>query len=150
LIAFEVPGVPAPQGSKVRTRFGVREDNPATRPWRNSVAWEAIHAMNGTQPLTGPLELHVTFQFPRPKSHFRTGRHAGELKPAAPVYCTSKPDTDKLLRAIGDALTGVVAVDDSQFVKVTALKVYGTPKASVLVKQAEEGEEHAVGDGNRD
>lgn len=143
MLAFDVPGVPAPQGSKVRTRWGVREDNPATRPWRNAVTWEATHAMNGAPPYTGPLELHVIFQFPRPKSHFRTGRHAAELKPSAPAWCATKPDTDKLLRAIGDALTGVVAVDDSQFVKVTALKVYGTPKASVLILHADQREEAA-------
>lgn len=32
MIEFTVPGIPAPQGSKVRTKWGMREDNPATRP----------------------------------------------------------------------------------------------------------------------
>jgi crossover junction endodeoxyribonuclease RusA len=136
MIEFEVPGVPAPQGSKTRTRFGMREDNPATRPWRAAVAWEATRAMDGITPIGGPAELHVVFFFPRPKSHFGTGRNADQLKAVAPAYCTSKPDIDKLLRAIGDAVTGICVRDDSQFVKVTGLKVYGTPKAAVLIQGA--------------
>ncbi len=133
MISFTVAGVPAPQGSKVRTKWGVREDNPATRPWRTAVAWEATAAMQGREPLAGALELVVVFTFPRPKSHYRTGRHAGELKPDAPRYCVTKPDTDKLLRAIGDAVTGICVRDDSQFVEITARKLYGQPSATVAI-----------------
>ena len=132
-IFFTVAGVPAPQGSKTRTKWGVREDNPATRPWRSAVAWEATAAMQGRGPLAGALELRVVFGFPRPKSHYRTGRHAGELKLDAPRYCITKPDADKLLRAIGDAVTGIVCRDDSQFVEITATKLYGSPRAEISI-----------------
>ncbi len=134
MIEFTVPGVPAPQGSKVRNRFGgVREANPATRPWRTAVAWEASAAMRAAPPLLGPLHLDVVFVFPRPKSHYRTGKHAGTLRDTAPTHCATKPDTDKLIRAIGDSLTGCVVRDDSQFVKVTAEKIYGSPRAIIRV-----------------
>lgn len=85
--------------------------------------------------LIGPLELHVTFYFPRPKSHYRTGRLAGVLKDAAPDFHTAKPDADKLLRAIGDALTGLVCRDDSQFATVRADKLYGEPRAEITVRE---------------
>lgn len=148
-VSFTVPGVPAPQGSKVRTRYGMREDNPATRPWRQAVAWEATVAMTATRgdvdfmpdsrvaPLVGPLELEAVFYFPRPKSHYRTGKLAGQLKPSAPFHHATKPDGDKLVRAIGDAITGVVCRDDSQIVRCTFEKRYGQPRAEVTVRALE-------------
>lgn len=87
--------------------------------------------------MLGPLDLHVAFFFPRPQSHYRTGKNAHELKPSAPSWHTSKPDADKLLRAIGDSLTGVVARDDSQFAHVEAFKYYGSPCAVVTVRSLE-------------
>jgi crossover junction endodeoxyribonuclease RusA len=89
--------------------------------------------MGGREPLAGALELRVVFGFPRPKSHYRTGRNVGELKIDAPRYCTTKPDADKLLRAIGDAVTGIVCRDDSQFVEITATKLYGSPRAEISI-----------------
>lgn len=132
-VAFTVPGVPAPQGSKTRTKWGVREDNPATRPWRSAVAWEATAAMQGRAALTGPLRLEVVFAFPRPRSHFGTGRNADRLKDTAPTFHSAKPDCDKLVRAIGDALSGIVCRDDAEFSVVEARKVYGSPSAAIRV-----------------
>jgi Holliday junction resolvase RusA-like endonuclease len=136
VIQITVAGVPAPQGSKTRTKWGVREDNPATKPWRTAVAWEATAAMNGRTLLTGPVELLALFYFPRPKSHYRTGKHAGELKHSAPEYCITKPDADKLLRACCDAMSGIVYRDDAQIVRVAARKLYGTPRALLTVQEA--------------
>jgi Holliday junction resolvase RusA-like endonuclease len=151
MISFTVPGVPAPQGSKTRTRWGgIREDNPATRPWREAVTWEAVAAMTSGEPdsqsrvlgvrppLDGPLELNVTFVFPRPKSHYGTGRNAGTLKKTAPIWCATKPDVDKLVRAVADSMTGIVYRDDSQLVQVTAVKTYGQPRAIVVVTTKED------------
>lgn len=135
MVEFVIAGVPAPQGSKTRTKWGVREDNPATKPWRSAVAWEATAVMQGRAMFTGPCELEATFIFPRPKSHYRTGKNAGQLRPDAPLHCATKPDTDKLLRSIGDAITGIVVRDDSNLVKITARKLYGTPRAIVTVRE---------------
>lgn len=137
MIELTVHGIPAPQGSKVRNRYGgIREANKNTRPWRAAVAAAAADTMNGLPLLAGPLSLEVIFTFPRPKSHYRTGRHAHELKPGAPVYHSGKPDTDKLLRAIGDSLTGTIVQDDAQLARVTATKVYGAPAcARILISE---------------
>jgi Holliday junction resolvase RusA-like endonuclease len=112
----------------------MREDNPNTKPWRAAVASEAIDAMQGRPLLAGPLALEAVFYFPRPKSHYRSGAHAGELKPNAPTHHTSKPDADKLLRAVGDAITGIVCRDDSLLARVTSEKRYGTPRAEITVQ----------------
>lgn len=134
MISFTVAGIPAPQGSKTRTRWGVREDNPATKPWRSAVAWEATAAMKGIAQLAGPVHLHAQFYFPRPKSHYGTGRNAEALKESAPDYCSTTPDIDKLLRAIGDAITGIIVRNDSQIASLSARKLYGQPRAVVWVE----------------
>jgi len=131
-IEFRVAGIPVPQGSKAThtTKAGQtfsREANRNLGPWRNAIAAAASEAMAGRPPLDGPLLLEATFNFPRPKSHYRTGRHVGEVKASAPVWCTTRPDLDKLLRAVGDAITGYVCHDDAQLVEVEAVKAYGPP-----------------------
>jgi len=137
-VEFTVVGVPQPQGSKTTvTRKGrrpvVREDNPLTGPWRSTVGARAQAAMNGRQLRAGPLRLRAVFVFPRPAGHFGTGRNAGKLKPSAPLYCRTRPDVDKLLRAVGDALTGIVFRDDAQLVIVEAEKHYGEPPCAHVV-----------------
>lgn len=137
LVAFTVYGTAAPQGSKTVATSGgkswVRDDNRAVEPWRNAVAAAAVEAMHGRPPFAGAARLEATFAFQRPRSHYRTGKHAGQLRPSAPVYCDRRPDLDKLLRAIGDALSGVVVTDDARVVEVAAAKVYGTPAAYIVV-----------------
>ena len=133
MIELTVHGIPAPQGSK--TPWG-QEANPNTRPWRAAVASQAATTMNGQPLLTGPLTLEVVFIFPRPKHHYRSGTHSHELKPSAPVHHAGKPDVDKLLRAIGDSLTGTVIRDDAQIARVIATKLYGEPAcARILIRE---------------
>jgi len=134
-VTFTVPGIAAPQGSKTKTRFGMREDNPRTKPWRATVAAYADEAMEGREKLAGPLELCVTFYFPRPNSHYGTGKNADRLKSSAPHWHTSKPDTDKLVRAIGDSLTGRVCRDDSQISSLKIKKLYGAPCAMIAITE---------------
>lgn len=134
MIRFDVVGIPAPQGSKVRTRWGMREDNPNTRPWRATVAAEAA-LVAPAELLTGPLACTARFFFPRPKAHYRTGAHAGELKPGAPRFHASKPDGDKLARAVGDALSGVLIRDDACIAWWEIVKLYGQPaRAEITVE----------------
>jgi Holliday junction resolvase RusA-like endonuclease len=74
------------------------------------------------------------FVLARPRSHYGTGRNADRLRATAPAWPCSRPDATKLLRAVEDALTGVVWRDDGQVVVQTARKVYGWPeRAEVCV-----------------
>lgn len=144
-IQFTIPGQPAPQGSKIRNRYGgVREANPGTAPWRADVKLRAEQAMRGLPPLTGPVEILADFALKRPKHHYGTGRNASTLKPSAPFWCETAPDADKLARAIGDALTGVVFRDDAQVSRWTIWKRYGTPGADITVRQLEDTNARAV------
>lgn len=127
MIEFTVHGIPVPQGSK--TRWGT-EDNPHTRGWRATVA-EAAAKLDAPC-LSGPVSVSVEFVFPRPKAHYRTGKHADELRESAPLWKTSAPDLDKLQRAIGDALAGVLIRDDAQIAVWHVSKVYGAPPRAEL------------------
>lgn len=140
MIELTVIGTPAPQGSKTKTRWGMREDNPNTRPWRAAVAAEAAEAW-GQRPLhAGPVSVTATFVFPRPKAHFGSGRNADVLKPSAPIWCATKPDADKLARAVGDALAGVILRDDNLIVEWTIRKVYGSPARAHIAVAADPDE----------
>ena len=140
-IKFFVPGIPAPGGSKntfINKKTGkvcvvdACKRNPA---WRNRVAHFAL-PHKPDKPLTCAIELNVDFLMPRPKCHYRTGKNAGKLKDTAPRYCIKRPDTTKLLRALEDALTGIIWKDDEQVVKQVIRKHYGeNPGAMVRISE---------------
>ena len=50
------------------------------------------------------LSVTMHFVFPRPKSHFRTGKYSDLIKDSAPVTHTSKPDLDNAVKLVCDAL----------------------------------------------
>lgn len=127
VVELTVVGVAAPQGSKTRTRFGLKEDNPNTKPWRGIVADDAAKAMAGAGLIQDPVRVTARFFFPRPKSHYRTGKYAHLLRDDAPFTVDKKPDLDKLQRAIGDALGGVVLREDSLIAQWVTSKWYGAP-----------------------
>lgn len=141
MIEFTVLGTPQPQGSKTRTRFGMREDNRDLAPWREAILWALKRAMREADrhaPMLAPLEIEADFYFCRPRSHYGTGRNAAILKPSAPgKYHAQKPDLDKLLRALGDALTIGGAIRDDSQIAITAAHKYWADSAymTVLVEE---------------
>jgi crossover junction endodeoxyribonuclease RusA len=130
MISFFVPGVPVPKGSakayvnKYTGRAQVMQDNrEKQKPWASAITLTAME--RGVKGTLAPVRVDMVFSMPRPKSHFGSGRNATSIKPSAPLAHTSKPDLDKLIRCVLDALTGVAWHDDSQVVKVVASKGYG-------------------------
>ena len=117
---FTVLGLPQPQGSKRLVRPGVMIESADVRPWRQAVAHEARRAAAVLEdaPLDRPLCLAVQFRFAVPKVRRKAAVAAGGL------WKVTAPDTDKLARAVGDALTdsGLI-VDDSRLALVLASKV---------------------------
>lgn len=147
MIEFAVAGIPQPAGSKrafahrTTQRIVVVDDAKGSRQWKTDVGKVARETMAGRPPLDGPLELIVVFVMPRPKSHYRTGRFAAELKPNAPAVPTVKPDVLKLARAVEDAMTGIVYTDDAQIVHEIVSKRYGAhPSAQIFVAEFASGE----------
>ena len=111
---FRIYGIPAPQGSKTRMPNGAMVEGSSTsgrvklRDWRSACATTAAEYADEHQiTFTGPCRVGVVFRFPVPKSRSRKIDPSGAFKP-------TKPDLDKLQRALGDALVagGLVARDE--------------------------------------
>ena len=118
-MAFQVFGDPIPQGSKrafvVKNRAVVVDDNKAPlRSWRSAIVDAARAELNGDAPDLGPVRVTLMFFLRQPK------------RPKAPVPIT-KPDVDKLARAVLDGMTDAgVFRDDSQVTTLTVRKRYTT------------------------
>lgn len=112
---YDKQGKPITKDGRVLTF--AKDDNPKSKAWMDSVRTTAAEYCGSRDLLAGPLILSVMFQFSRPSSHYGTGRNEGVLKASAPQHKESTPDLSKLLRALEDALTGVVWRDDRQVVQ---------------------------------
>ena len=66
----------------------------------------------------------MQFHMPRPKSHYRTGKYSHLLKDNIPIYHTSRPDIDNLIKFYLDCMTGLYWKDDADIYDVHATKVY--------------------------
>ena len=123
MIRIVVRGTPAPQGSKRHVGGGrMIEMSKAVGPWREAVRAETQRVMAGI-PIAGAVLVDINFGLKRPQGHYRTGRNAHLIRPAAPPYPAGRPDLDKLARAVLDGLTeGGAWKDDGQVAKLAASK----------------------------
>jgi Holliday junction resolvase RusA-like endonuclease len=144
-LLIEVDGVPAPQGSKRHVGKGRMIESSKHLPlWRKRVTEAALGAMT-EQPWDGALpalSMHIVFTLPRPKGHHRSvgGLRSPMLHGWAPQLHAAKPDLDKLLRAVGDALTDAHAyVDDARVCQVFAVKAYTSHSGRPLGVRATPG-----------
>lgn len=136
LLEFTVFGVAQPKGStkaflpKGWTRPIVTSDNAKNKSWQELVAFGANAALQDCAdfppaPLEGPVHLRVNFYLPRPKS-----------LPKKVTVHLKKPDLDKLVRSVKDALSRVVWRDDSQVIELMATKSYAVddvPRVRITV-----------------
>lgn len=146
MITFTVYGVPIPKGStKAFFRPGMRfpvvtNDNLKTKPWQESVVTAARDVVPEA-PIESPVALKIEFYMPKPKT-----------APKRVIHATKKPDMDKLLRCIKDALTRAgMYRDDAQVVASQEVKLFaggpfdpdgsaGIPRAVISVRVIEVGE----------
>jgi crossover junction endodeoxyribonuclease RusA len=163
-LSFAVAGVPIAQGSKTATIVGKRvpwgntvaivaprvvltdladmhkksRGSNALKKWRQNVAGRALIARRkaGFEMFTAAVTVDAEFVLPRADGHFVT---SGALAKRAPLF-PRRPDVSKLLRAIEDAMTGVVYVDDSQVTRAVVSKRYairgGSGGVMIRVREA--------------
>lgn len=129
IISFFVYGKPEPQGSTrafvVKGRPIITSTNNNLKDWRQTIVDRAQGVVEA--PIGGAIELEVDFYLPRPASLPNYWKHP-----------TKKPDLDKLVRSVCDALTHTVLRDDSQIVSIKATKQYadgGSIGVQVCVEQ---------------
>lgn len=122
IFRFDIPGKAAPKGSRVSgvTKTGVRynrEANPRVQLWmshaKDVLREQAAEQRHVTFTKDMPLTLRVAFVVERPKK--------------ATYEYPPQGDTDKFVRAVGDALQAAgVVEDDAQIVRIEAEKLYGS------------------------
>lgn len=132
-IEFTVHGTPQPQGStkaftpKGWTRAVITTDNKRLKPWRQDIsalAQEQMKATNQAMAL-GPVRLTVTFWFAKPKS-----------TPKAVVWKITRPDLDKIVRGVGDSLTGIAFKDDCQIVESHSFKSFAQAEGARITVES--------------
>ena len=120
--------------------LGVRMyDSGSAEGWKGQIALAARPVLPAT-PLDGPCRVDIALRFPRPKGHYRTGKHAGELRPDAPFWHTGKPDRDNAEKAVLDCLTQLgVWRDDCQVCAGEVTKVWDrVGGATITITQLEQ------------
>ena len=136
-VTFRVWGHPEPEGSmkivpdysrrhRIKRRAGATDqDSPEIIPgrlinnnqteldhWRGLVKQAA--QMHISEPLSGPVRMHCLFLLQPRKGDSRHKRMT--------TLPDVKPDGDKLLRSIGDALKGIAYIDDGRITTEIAQK----------------------------
>lgn len=122
-MTFEVPGEPIPKGSWRLRNGRFVPDNARLRAWEQAVSLLSASRMRQMrwEPLTGPVRVTLRFGLERPAT----------VKRERPCV---KPDLDKLIRAVLDALTGIAFRDDGQVTAITATKSYApTPLTAIEI-----------------
>ena len=123
---FTILGDPRPQGRPRFARMGkfVKAYDPKdSRDYKQTLAAQ-IAAQNPEYIQDGAISLECEFIFARPKT-----------LPKKVVDHTKKPDLDNLLKALKDAMTGIVWHDDAQIVSLSARKDYGdVPGIKMVVR----------------
>lgn len=133
-VRFTVPGEPQGKGrARVGTIAGkARMFTPAkTVAYEGLIAVVAQEAMSGADLFQGPVMVEVVMHCPiRPS--WSKKKQAMAL--ASEIYPTSKPDADNCLKAVCDALNGIVWRDDTQATDIHMKKRFSsTPRVEVII-----------------
>lgn len=140
-IRFFVPGNAVGKG---RPKFARRGNFVHTYTPEKTASYESLiklagsKAMNDTPPTDKPvfLTMHIGVQVPASWSKKKRVAALG-----MGVYPAKKPDIDNIIKCVGDALNGVVWIDDSQIVGINATKRYSeTPGINVGIELLKQGE----------
>lgn len=116
-LTFRAFGTPRPQGSKRYVGNGRFVEASDVKPWRTAIANAAfdVWTKQKIEKFVDPVVVTAVFYLPKPKSVRR-------------LFPSVAPDTDKLQRALGDALSidAPILEDDSLIVKWHAQKAYAS------------------------
>lgn len=121
-VEVKVIGIAEPKGSakafivnkgKPTQRAIVTSDNPRLKDWEHAI--QRAVGLECDSQLLGPIAVIATFYLPRPKAAAKAKFHQ------------TKPDLDKLVRSLNDAVNRVAFEDDKLIVSIHAHKCYVQP-----------------------
>lgn len=104
-----------------------------TRDYEERIAKRARRAWGEAEPSLRPIELQVTIHVEIPPGWPKWKREAatrGEILP------TGVPDVDNVVKAISDAMNGIVYRDDGQVATIDAVKLYAPEGTDSYVEVA--------------
>ena len=137
-VSFFVPGPPVGKGRPRAAKRGsqIQLYTPEkTASYENLVATAAHGSMRGAEPIKGACHVDMDIRLIVPMS-WSAKRRNQALEGL--VFPTKKPDLDNILKAVFDAINGIVWEDDVQAVYVQAVKRYSAvPGVHVNVKSVE-------------
>jgi Holliday junction resolvase RusA-like endonuclease len=144
-IVIVVAGEAAPFRKKTMTwnakdgRSGTHAyDEKKYSSWKDQARYTAQQVMNGRSPIAVPMrfELHVYFPIAQSASDkFKRRANIGLERPA------KTPDCDNLMKAAGDAMTGIAIRDDKFIVENHVYKWYSDrPRVEITIQALDLGE----------
>lgn len=132
MIKIVLEGVPVAKGRPRFSRKGFAYTPAKTRSYEAALQVVAKAAMQGKEPLEGPLLATFLICMPIPKSYSKKKAQQARTQQIRP---TKKPDIDNYVKCI-DALNGVVFKDDNQIVDMIAGKYYSdAPRTVIEIKE---------------
>ncbi len=120
MIEIVIPGEPCAQGRPRfarRGKFMVAYDPAKSRNWKATAQQHMRDAMAGAAPLQGPLSCEVAARFTCPSRDHR------KCEPMPRRWHAKRPDVENVVKAVLDAATGVLWLDDNQVSHLVAVKV---------------------------
>jgi len=107
-----------------------------TAQYEEIIKWHAIKEMGNRVPFDVAVIIVVIFNFSPPKSWSRKKKEEVITNHS---FHAVKPDVDNLLKAVKDALNGIVYEDDKLVCQAIVSKQYSQiPSVHILVEKAEE------------
>jgi Holliday junction resolvase RusA-like endonuclease len=121
-VTVTISGEPVAKGRARMTRRGFAYTPAATRKFEAHGRLAAQVTMDGRPPIEAPVHISVLVELPTPSSWSARKKAAaltGGIRP------TSRPDVDNYVKAVLDALNGIVLADDALVLELRAIKQYG-------------------------
>lgn len=123
MLEISIPGEPCAQGRPRfarRGRFVVAYDPAKSRNWK-ATAQQHMRDARGPDvpPLQGPVSCEISATFTCPKGDWR------KREPQSRRWHWKKPDPENVAKAVLDAATGVLWLDDSQVARLVVVKAIG-------------------------
>ena len=131
-IEIEILGEPKPQPRHRHFRRGKFSGTYDPAKEEKNSFLSCILQYAPERPIKTGIEMKIKFCFLRPKSHFGTGRNAGNIKKSAPMHHVNKFDIDNLQKFVFDAMNKVFFHDDGQIYKINAEKCYRETAMTII------------------
>jgi len=127
VLLFTIEGNPVPQKQTLFVRAtGIAYD--PSRKDREKIQWQ-IKPFAPQEPLLDPLEMHITFFLPIPKS---TSKRMYAQMLNGVILPKKKPDVDNLAYIVTNAFKEIVYKDDSQITDLILRKRYSDRPRTVV------------------